>query len=283
MRIVTSLIDPTVGRGPKTRSGPLLSAVFCAAALLAAPVPVARAADAAADADRETVLREKANTLMASSNWKDALPVWAELYGLAGKPLDLWNAAVCQYHLAVAGQALPEQALALLQQYRESPNVPVEKKAKAQRYIDEMTALKQRRAATAEPPPSTPAPPASVAATSTPPPPQQEQEQGPRLRAATWTAAGVGAAALIAGVYFSVRTHSLDSQVTNEMRFSASDDSAGRQAMTLQFVMYGVSAAALATAGILYYVGSPHGERASVAVGPTAGPGRAGAALTVRF
>jgi hypothetical protein len=296
MRIVSSLIDLTVGRGPRTRSGPLLSAVFVAAAMLAAVVPVAHAADTAADADRETALREKANTFMASSNWKDALPIWAELYGIAGKPLDLWNAAVCQYHLAVAGQATPEQALALLHQYRESPNVSAEKKAKAQRYIDEMTALKQRRAASspapqpapvvvAPPPPAAPppAPPVANVAAASPPAPQQPQEQEPRFRAATWTAAGVGAAALITGIYFSVRTHSLDNKVTNESPFNASDDSAGRQAATLQYVMYGVSAAALATAGILYYVGSPRGESTSVAVAPVAAPGRAGAALTVRF
>ncbi len=266
----------------------LLSSTFLlAAATMAVRAPVARAADPAAEVDRETALREKANTLMAASSWKEALPLWAELYGLAGKPLDLWNSAVCQYHLAVAGQATPEQALALLQQYRDSPNVVAEKKAKAQRYIDEMIALKQRQTApvSAAQPVAAPAATAHPAETTTAPaaPAPAPREQGPRLRAATWTAAGVGAAALIAGVYFSVRTHSLASQVTNEPMFNAADDSAGREAHTLQFVMYGVGAAALVTAGILYYVGSSHGEAASVALAPSAGPGQGGAVLMVRF
>jgi hypothetical protein len=262
--------------------------MLLAAATVAVMAPVTRAAEPAADADRETVLREKANMLMASSSWKDALPIWAELYGLAGKPLDLWNAAVCQYHLAVSGQATPEQALALLQQYRDSPNVPPEKKAKAQRYADEMIALEQRQGAAAPAPQPVPPPAPRPAETVTvvpvaSPPAAAHQEQGPRFRVAAWTAAGVGAAALIAGVYFSVRTHSLDNQVTNEPTFVAADDSAGRDAHTLQFVMYGVGAAALATAGILYYVGSPHGESPSVAFAPAAGPGHAGGVLSVRF
>ena len=256
-----------------------VASLIVALALSAVP---ARADDPAAAGDRETVLREKANALMASSNWKEAQPLWAELYGLAGDPIDLWNAAVCQYHLAQSHQATPDQALALLQQYRDSPNVPDEKKAKAQRYIDEMTVLKQQQTAVAAAPV-----PAPVATTSAPvplpgPAPLPETD-GSTLRMAAWTTGGVGVAALMAGIYFSVRTHSLNNKVTSEMTFDPSDDSAGHQAETLQFVMYGVGAAAVATAGVLYYYGSRHHEPPSLALVPAVGPRQSGAVLTVRF
>jgi hypothetical protein len=255
------------------------------AALALAVPPAARAAEPAADADQEGALREKANALMASSSWTDALPLWAKLYALEGKPLDLWNAAVCQYHLAQAGQATPNQAIALLQQYRDSPSIPDEKKAKAQRYIGEMKVLEGHQAAAA----SAAAPPAAAAVVSTPTPTPTpspapgDKDPGRGLRIAGWAVGGVGVAALATGVYFSFRAHSLDNQVTNEGTFSASDDSSGHLASTMQFVMYGVGAAALVTAGVLYYFGLPHAEAPSVALAPMAGPGRAGAVLEMRF
>jgi hypothetical protein len=262
----------------------LLGCVSFAAALLLAAAPAARAAGQTAEADQETVLRERANALMASSNWSEALPIWAKLYALEGKPVNLWNAAVCQYHLAQAGQAAPEQALALLEQYRDSPDLPAEKKSKAQRYIDEMTTLKEQRAAAAAaahatPPPVVPAPP-SVA-----PSPVSASQEGPGhgLRVGAWTAGGIGAGAIVAGIYFSVRTHSLDDKVTNEGTFSASDNSSGQLAQTMQYVMYGAGAAALVTAGVLYYLGAGHGEARSVALTPLTGFGRSGAIVEVRF
>jgi hypothetical protein len=254
------------------------------AALLLAAAPTVRAADPSAETDQETSLREKANALMASSNWNEALPIWARLYALEGKPINLWNAAVCQYHLAQAGQATPNQALALLEQYRDCPDVPDEKKTKAQRYIDEMTALKEQRTAAVAPAPPAPPPtaPASPPVVTTSAPTGQE-DPGHRLRVAAWTVGGVGAAALLAGIYFSVRTHSLEDKVTNEGTFSASDNNAGQFAETMQFVMYGVGAAALVTAGVLCHFGAGRGEVRSVALAPLAGAGRAGAVIELRF
>jgi hypothetical protein len=270
---------------PKPSSGRWWLRILVAVLLLAA-APRARAGQRP-DGGQENALREKANALMAASNWAEALPIWAQLYALDSDSVNLWNAAVCQYHLAQIDQATPEQALALLGQYRDSPGISEEKKARAQRYIDEMLALKARRAAAA-PVPTLPPAPAPPAVTAAPPPvpvapPSSPEAMGRGLRIGAWTAGGVGLAALAAGVYFSVRTHSLDDKVTNEETFSAADNSAGHLAETLQYTMYGVSAAALVTAGVLYYFSAGHGESRSLAVAPLPGRGQAGAVLQVRF
>jgi hypothetical protein len=283
MRRVFGLVD-VVGRGLRLQlTWRALRPIVAAAILVAVAAPSVRAADAAGDADQETALREKANALMASSNWADALPIWAQLYGSAGKPLDLWNAAVCQYHRAQAGQATPDQALALLRQYHDAPGVPDEKRAKAQRYIDDMTALNERKPATSPPPAASPKPDAVVVVASPQTPPAPPTEASSPLRTAAWITGGVGAAALLTGVYFTVRTHSLDSSVTTAPKFNVGDDNSGRQAETLQFVMYGIGAAAVATAGVLYYLASSRHETSSVAFLPAAGPSQAGAVVTVRF
>jgi hypothetical protein len=266
-----------------SKAGRVLALLLSVTTLVLAAAPAAVAADPAAE-DQETALREKANALMASSNWSEALPIWAQLYGSGAKPLDLWNAAVCQYHRAQTGQATPDQALALLRQYRDSPNVSDEKKAKAQRYIDEMTALGQQKATPPPPAPAAPAAAPTVVVVAAPAEsahaPQQEH---PGTRIAAWTAGGIGAATLAAGIYFSLRTHSLESQVSNETMYSASNDDAGHQAETLQFVMYGISVAAIATASILYYLAPLKHASSSVALHPVAGPGQAGALVSVRF
>ena len=62
-----------------------------------------------------------------------------------------------------------------------------------------------------------------------------------------------------------------------------SDDSAGHTAHTLQFVMYGAGAAALATAVILYAVAPRGHEQPDVALAPALGPRLAGGTLQVRF
>jgi hypothetical protein len=262
-------------------------AVYATALLAIAAGPRARADEPTSRPDQEGALREKANADMAAADWAEALPLWAKLYGLVGKPIDLWNAAVCQYHLAQAGQAAPEQAVVLLKQYRDSPAVSAEKKAKAQRYIDEMNALKQRRAEAAEAPPPPPAraaaPPAIVATTQLPAAAPPLEDDGSGKRAAAWIAGGLGTAALATGVYFSVKTRSLNDKVMSAGKFNPSDDSAGQSAQTLQYVMYGVGAAGIATGCVLYYLGSSRHERSSVAFAPMIYPGHSGAAVTVQF
>src|SRR5262249_6470121 len=154
-------------------------------------------------------MRVQANELMATSKWSEALPIWAKLYAQTGKSLDLWNAAVCQHHLAQAGKATPDEALALLQQYRSAPDVTGDKKAKAQRYIDEIAALKQTQAAQAAAQTAKPAEPAGASLAAQPAAPASTGG-GNGMRVAAYASAGAVAVAVLAGAFFSFRAKSLE-------------------------------------------------------------------------
>jgi hypothetical protein len=312
--------------------------VAITAVTLTASFGLSPPAQAAMDASLEADTRAKANAFMTASKWSDALPLFAQLYAETAKSSDLWNAAVCQFHLAKAGKATPDEALSLLRKYQTLDDVLQAKKDKARRYGDEMTALKtqqeaeaqrkqaeaeaqrkqaeaetQRKQAEAEtqrkqteaealkkqeeerarleaeaakaapaPAPAPAAvPPAVVAAPATPPP---SEEKGSGMRIAAWSAGGVGAAALGAGLYFSQRSQSLSDKVAGAKTFVPSDDSAGLSAHTMQYVMYGIGAACLATAGILYVLSPETSNRSSsVALLPTIGPDFGGAGVAGHF
>jgi PEGA domain/Tetratricopeptide repeat len=116
-------------------------------------------------------------------------------------------------------------------------------------------------------------------------PPESPSSNRSTLRVAPLLAGGVGVVAVTAGIYFSIRAHSLEGQVANAKQFSKADDSAGETAHTLQFVMYGLGAAALVTAGVLadFYYASARSSEHSVAVLPWATAGAAGATMGGRF
>jgi hypothetical protein len=276
-------------------AGVLLVSLFC--------LGLGGTARAALDPDREEALQSQANDLMGRADWDRALPIFTELYAATLRAGYLWNAAVCQYNLARAGRAAPDAAIFVFRQYLEAPDAVEKKKRDALRSIEEMEALKKEMAAAAAasrpqptppaahspdlaapnpgpktiiaPPPAEPAPPNSSISE-----PTRASHGALRVGAIATGSAGLGAT--VAGVYFSLRTHSLDSQVTHAPQFSKSDDSAGESAHTLQFVMYGIGAAALATAGILYYLSSESPER-SVALVPWGGDGAIGTSVGARF
>jgi hypothetical protein len=160
---------------------------------------------------------------------------------------------------------------------------------------NEAVTLGTRKLAAAPAPAPAPAPassaageplatPAAVVATPiVPPPPPETSSDGHGQRVAAVTVGAIGIAAVGAGIYFSYLTHSLENSVTNAPTFNPSDDSSGHTAHTLQFVMYGAGAAALATAVILYAVAPSGHEQPTVALAPALGPRLAGGTLQVRF
>lgn len=103
------------------------------------------------------------------------------------------------------------------------------------------------------------------------------------LRVGAYVAGGVGIIALISGLRFSSRTSELEDKVQGARQFNPADDDAGASAHTMQFVMYGISAAAFATGGVLYYLASRKAERPSMAFAPLFGPRANGAMLRVQF
>jgi hypothetical protein len=94
----------------------------------------------------------------------------------------------------------------------------------------------------------------------------------------------VGAAALIAGVIFSIETHSISNDVTSDAAnrsYSRTTADRGKLFADLQWVGYGVGAAALGCGVVLYYVGYRIAQSSasdSVSLVPMLLPGGTGAA-----
>ena len=82
--------------------------------------------------------------------------------------------------------------------------------------------------------------------------------RGASLRTAGIVIGSVGAAGLITGVIFSIETHSISNDVTSDVAkrsFSRTTYDRGQLFGDLQWVGYGVGAAALACGVVLYYFG----------------------------
>jgi tetratricopeptide (TPR) repeat protein len=126
--------------------------------------------------------------------------------------------------------------------------------------------------------------PAATAVTTTEQPPADSAGKGSHLRLAGVATAAVGGACLVTGVIFGAMASSKSDSVASAMQFNPSDDSAGGRAATLQWVFYGIGAAAVGTGAVLYYLGwRADAADSRVALLPTWGPGGAGATLRVGF
>ena len=132
------------------------------------------------------------------------------------------------------------------------------------------------------PPPAPAAAPATSPGMSAPyaraqvPPPT---ESGSGRTVAAVVVGGVGVAALVAGGVFTYLASSNFSDV--EKKYDPGKTSDGKTYATLQFVGYGVGAAAIVTAVILLATGDD--SHRSVALAPAVGPGFTGAALSGTF
>jgi len=121
------------------------------------------------------------------------------------------------------------------------------------------------------PPPKVIAPPRSVDGDRD----HVDVDRGHGKRVASVIVGIGGVAAIGAGVFFGNRAQSLASEVNSACAAGCAwkdvegKDSDGRTALTLQWVGYGVGAAALVTSGVLYFVGMH--DHGTVAVTPHAG------------
>jgi uncharacterized membrane protein YjfL (UPF0719 family) len=98
----------------------------------------------------------------------------------------------------------------------------------------------------------------------------------------------MGAAALIAGAVFSIETQSISDDVASNAahrNFSRTTYDRGKLFEELQWVSYGVGAAALAAGGVLYYLGYGAHSPAPDSVGllPMLLPGGTGAVVQGSF
>ncbi len=174
------------------------------------------------------------------------------------------------------------------------PGTP--KRAEVERRIEELQALVNQAAPSQpQPPPGAalanpafPSPAAGpvvvAAAAPAAPPTNPSEAQGPRtLRIVGLSVAGVGAVGIVGGVVFGLRARSLGNQVSNAPVFVASDEQAGKNSEVLQWVCYGLGAAALATGSVLFYLGGRASAPPRVAVAPMLLPAGAGLATGGTF
>jgi hypothetical protein len=122
------------------------------------------------------------------------------------------------------------------------------------------------------------APVASLTEAAPPVPAPETTSSGRGLRVAGIVCGAAGVASIGTAVYFYTRATSLSDRISGSDAPTSSDYQAGKDAETMQWVFYGVGAAALATGAILYWLGSSSSASAPTAtvVAPIVGPGIAG-------
>jgi len=236
----------------------------------------------------------------------------AELFAETGNTNFVYNQARCYEQ-----NAKPDEAIQHFREYlRIAGKLSADEKADVERHIAECRAMKaeqeqqQRGAAPLAPAilptpvaPSAPllpvspslpqaapttetggsSPHAGVAVTT------ESSPEGGGSKLRTWgiVTGSVGVAAVGAGVAFGLLTGSTKQQVESDVRngfFDHDKDANGRLYETLQWVGYGVGAAAIAAGAIMYFVGHSAREGArSVALVPAVGPGQGGLLLRGGF
>ena len=115
--------------------------------------------------------------------------------------------------------------------------------------------------------------------------PQPMAESGRGIRTAGILTAGVGGAALLAGVVLNLKANSIASSYQDRGGYTQGKESDCKTYEALGWVGYGVGAACVATGAVLYLLGRKAGasDSSTVAVLPAFAPGQAGAVLKGAF
>ena len=276
-----------VPRRPTLRS----TLVVAFAVFLSATVAVRAPAVAALD-KREVEARKD----FAAGRYTEAADLFAELFAQTGDPIYLRNLGRCFQKLK-----RPQEAINNFQEYlSKAPNLSQTERDQIAGFIKEMQDLVASQApsapttpptATAEPtaaPMVMPAPTATAplaatamaTATATPAPPA-ETGAAPRFRTAAYVTAGAGIVLVGVGVGFGIAAHS-DGNAVSHFYDSGTADT-GKRDQTLQWVGYGLGAAAIATGAILYIYGRSAGDTAPVHVSAAIRSGAGGLLVGGRF
>jgi tetratricopeptide (TPR) repeat protein len=126
--------------------------------------------------------------------------------------------------------------------------------------------------------------PAATATTRSEEPPAESSGKGRRLRIGGIATAAAGGACIVTGIVFGAMASSKSDSVASATAFDPAADSAGRRDATLQWVFYGVGAAAVGAGAVLYYLGwRADAAESRVALLPSWAPESAGASLRVTF
>jgi hypothetical protein len=255
----------------------------------------AHAADVSVEVARQHY--NKAVQLYDLGHFDDAIGEFEKAYEAKQDPVLLYNLA--QSHRRLGKH---KRALDLYKNFlRRMPETPF--RAEVEARISSLQKLVDEDAARATQNPQLTAPPAAISSVPAIPAPaaapvatapavaspasnaSAEVGDGRGLRIAGWATAGAGVVAVAGGVLFGLRARSMSDRVTDAPVFQASDESSGKDAVTFQWVCYGVGAAALATGGVLLYLAWPRTavSARAVAVAPALYPAGAGVVTGGRF
>ena len=287
----------------------LAAAVGCAFVLAGAPAR-AQAAD-----PRETQSRSEC----LAGRFQAGVDLLAQMFAETGDVNYIYNQGRCYEQNGKFSEAI----LRFREFLRKAKDLSAEERAEVNGHIAECKAMKTEQDSPAmpatavpvtPPPPATPPPaapsgeaqPAPSAASTVAPPATATaptlagvvetapgrpytDRVGASLRTAGIVIGSVGAAALITGVIFSIETHSLSNDVTSDAAqrsFSRTTYDRGQLFEDLQWVGYGVGAAALAGGVVLYYLGYRTAQSSasdSVSLLPVILPGGTGAVVQGSF
>jgi hypothetical protein len=180
-----------------------------------------------------------------------------------------------------------EEAVGRFREYlRKATAITPQERADTERYIEECQKLLRGspvQGSSAVAPTDSPPPPPPMA----PPPPPvpaagtavASNDTGKGLRIAGVAVGIAGLASVGAGIYYYSRARDMSDKVSNSDQPTWSDQQAGKNAETMQWIFYGVGGAAVASGTVLYLVGNSASRRGQVAkVAPILGPNLVGLA-----
>ncbi len=266
---------------------------FSALLALAVSFAVAPATRAASEESKERAARKAC----LSGNVQKGVEILSDLFVKTEDPVFIFNQGRC---FEQNGRC--EEAINRFREYlRKAGKANAEDKADAEKHIADCQALMGHNAASEAKPEPAPKPTAETAVTpkvealsappvQPPPPPpavvtvppaqppvvtEPAPSPGRGMRIAGIACGIVGVGAIATGIYFYTRARSYSDKVSNQEVVNPSDDSAGKNAETMQWVFYGVGGAAVATGVVLYVLGARAGTE-RVAVAPWVGGGVAG-------
>ena len=272
-RYVAGATDLWLGR---CRRGLQAAAVVCAFLL------TLTAARAEQDDPREL----QAKTDCLAGRYQAGVDLLARLFAESGNATYIYNQGRCYEQNGKCTEAI----LHFREFLRKAKDLPTEEKAEVNSHITDCQAMK------AEPdghltsqPRLQPKPQEAIIEPAERANPSQPSLDGSGLRIAGIVAGSIGAAALVAGVIFSIETSSIADELTadaSQYKYDRSRDNQGKLFDKLQWVGYGAGAALLAGGGVLFYLGYRAGHApasSSVTLLPVPLPGGSGAVVQGRF
>jgi tetratricopeptide (TPR) repeat protein len=272
---------------------------FFVAAVLVAVTLGGFAPTAEADNRRATAKAhyETATRLYDIREYDKALLEYKSAYLAQPDPAFLFNIGQCYRKL---GQN--QQALNFFQEYLKKASADDPNRSQVEARVRDIEAEAKLQAEAAQAPAAPvparevvqpapevvqPAPPPAPAAVIAPTSAAASVEQavpvsatppasGRGLRIAGMACGAAGLVSVGIAIYYYSRARSLSDSVTNSQHPKASDDQAGRDAQTMQWVFYGIGGGALATGTLLYVLGWPPRESGRTVATPIVGPGLVG-------